>query len=91
MFHHWFGEWESMDQRLLMSQHPFMLRCDLLAVMDDEGERKEQNYVYGHGGHQTGVYFLFHLFNTCAAILPEKLCHTENIAPGTAASGKMAK
>ena len=27
----------------------------------------------------------------CAAILPEKLCHTENMAPGTAAKGNMAK
>ncbi len=26
-----------------------------------------------------------------AAILPEKLCHVENIAPGTAASGNAAK
>ena len=29
--------------------------------------------------------------NTCAAILPEKLCHTEKMAPGTVAIGNMAK
>ena len=29
--------------------------------------------------------------NTCAAILPEKLCHTEKIAPGTVAIGNIAK
>ncbi len=31
------------------------------------------------------------LLKICAAILPEKLCHTENMAPGTAAMGNMAK
>lgn len=35
----------------------------------------------------SGICFL----NICAAILPEKLCHTENIAPGTAAIGNIAK
>ena len=29
--------------------------------------------------------------NTCAAILPEKLCHTEKIALGTVAIGNIAK
>lgn len=29
--------------------------------------------------------------NIEAAMLPEKLCHAEKMAPGTAASGNMAK
>lgn len=31
------------------------------------------------------------LLKICAAMLPEKLCHTENMAPGTAAMGNRAK
>ena len=36
------------------------------------------------------MFFVFFL-NTLAATLPEKLCQTENIAPGTVANGKAAK
>lgn len=31
------------------------------------------------------------LLKTAAAMLPEKLCHAEKMAPGTAARGNMAK
>ena len=37
------------------------------------------------------LQWLWYFLKTEAAILPEKLCHAEKIAPGTAASGNMAK
>ena len=67
--------------------------CPCILLRVNEGFRPAFVYIAERQDEvpEPASELLLAFLNICAAMLPEKLCHTENMAPGTAAMGKRAK